>query len=104
MKSFYTLFIVFCTFVLVAQRPTTLVCGYDLALDIYEKKYPGYKEVLNQAFDDAQRLSQNGTLRNNVFRIPVVIHIVWRNDQNYHVACPLLTEVATFLLFFVQRM
>lgn len=81
MKSFYTLFIVFCTFVLVAQRPTTLVCGYDLALDIYEKKYPGYKEVLNQAFDDAQRLSQNGTLRNNVFRIPVVIHIVWRNPE-----------------------
>lgn len=81
MKFIYTLITVFYTFVLVAQRPNTVVCGQDMVLDINEKKYPGYQSVLNQSFDEAQRYSQSATLRNEIFRIPVVIHIVWRNEE-----------------------
>jgi len=66
---------------MVAQRPTSLVCGYDMVLDINEQVYPGYKAVVRQTFEDAQRLTDNGTLRNGVFLIPVVIHIVWRNEE-----------------------
>lgn len=81
MKFIYTFIIVFYAFVLVAQRPSTVVCGYDMVLDINEKKYPGYLSILNQSFEEAQRYSQNATLRNEIFRIPVVIHIVWRNEE-----------------------
>ncbi len=81
MKSFYSLVFLFVAHTIVAQTPNPILCGYDLVLDINENKYPGYKDMVHQTFDAAQKMANHTSTRNSVLTIPVVVHVVWRNAE-----------------------
>lgn len=56
-------------------------CGHQHVLEVNETKFPGYKKRVAQSFDQAQRWSQtSGANRNEVLTIPIVFHIVWKNQ------------------------
>lgn len=56
-------------------------CGHDHVLEFMENKYPGFKESVKQTFERAKR---EGTAERNsqmVYTIPVVVHIVWKEEE-----------------------
>ncbi len=58
-----------------------LACGHDLVLNTMEAQYPGYKDQVLKTFENAKKRSRNETgLRREQLTIPVVIHIVWKED------------------------
>lgn len=60
-----------------------ILCGYDLAVEKMEDQYPSYRENVDQLFEKAQRHAiANRGLRSsdNTYTIPVVIHVVWKED------------------------
>jgi hypothetical protein len=66
------------------QNPDIPPCGHDLLLESLESSYPGYRERVNQYFDYIQTEIRNHASRiqsDEVLRIPVVIHIVWKNEE-----------------------
>ncbi|MEX0812953.1 MAG: T9SS type A sorting domain-containing protein [Chitinophagales bacterium] len=66
-------------------------CGYDLMLQQYEAQYPGFIQARNQTFDQAKQLAflqsnhKSGFSQDSVFKIPVVVHILYKNaNENLH--------------------
>lgn len=57
-----------------AQEP----CLYHQAIHSMEAEYPGYIEAIQRTFKEAQQ-SNNQSFR-SVAKIPVVVHIVWKED------------------------
>lgn len=59
-------------------------CGHDILLEANERLYPGYRQNVNQFFNHIQeKLKYNSgkSSVNEVLRIPVVLHIVWKNEE-----------------------
>lgn len=56
-------------------------CGYDLAVDQMEKKYPGYRQLVQQTMKKAKQDGAANRNSNMVYKVPVVIHIVWKNEE-----------------------
>jgi hypothetical protein len=58
------------------------MCGYDHVLSINEQQFPGYTSIVNNAFEVAYKLKdENNDARNVVLTIPVVVHVVWKNNE-----------------------
>ncbi len=59
------------------------ICGYDHVLDVNDARYPGYKKAVNQTFDQALASVRHDiyTRGDEVFNIPVVVHVVWKNQE-----------------------
>lgn len=59
-----------------------IVNDSKLVLDLMEKKYPGYKNQVQQVFDN----NKNGALKNGqTYTINTVVHVVWKNnEENIH--------------------
>lgn len=77
-KLQYLLFVIFSlpSFA-IAQEP----CLYHHAIQGMEQSFPGYLDVVNRTFFEAQQ-SNNQSFR-SVAKIPVVVHIVWKeNEEN----------------------
>lgn len=71
------------------QNSFHYLCGHDIVLAHNENKYPGYREVVKKTFADAKlkSLGLNTHQRTNsqVYKIPVVMHVVWREEvENLH--------------------
>ncbi|MBK9254926.1 MAG: T9SS type A sorting domain-containing protein [Saprospiraceae bacterium] len=67
---------------LISQDLSFPICGYDHVLHINDSLYPGYRDNVNRHFDFVQRhilLAKNRS--EDVFKIPVVIHVVWKNEE-----------------------
>ena len=85
MKNIFTLvlFILFWTQISAQQEK----CGFGMAQKYLERMYPAYYDAMQMQLRDLQsekyRLTQNS--RNEIFRIPVVIHIVHNAaEENIH--------------------
>lgn len=67
-----------------AQHQHTERCGHNALLDHMEAKLPGYKAAVNSTFETAKLKSkeilENG--REEVYTIPVVVHIVYNSSQS----------------------
>ena len=60
-----------------------LVCGYDLAVYQLDQLYPGYKAAVDATFEAAKKLAAelpNMAARQEVYTIPVVVHVVWKDS------------------------
>lgn len=56
-------------------------CFYAPAIEAMEQQFPGYREATQRTFEEAKRSTP--TLLRSVFKIPVIVHIVWKNaDEN----------------------
>ena len=56
-------------------------CGYDHAIEHMEQKYPGYKKSINKTFQDAKNHSTPLRSSSMVYNIPVVVHVVWNEEE-----------------------
>ncbi len=58
-------------------------CGYDLAVESMEKKHPGYKDVIDRTFKEAQKIGKESRLNHSsmTYTIPVVVHVVWNQAE-----------------------
>lgn len=76
-KAIFTLILV--CFIMTANAQ--LVCGDNLLRKQFEMKYPQFLEQVEQTFKEARKKSPT---RASVYRIPVVFHVVYNNDEeNY---------------------
>ena len=55
-------------------------CGYDYLVSSMEEKYPGFKETSDLTFRLAKEY-KSSNLRNEIMTIPVVVHIVYQNQE-----------------------
>lgn len=53
------------------------LCGHDLMMDQYEKKFPGFKNSVRKTFDESSKSTQ--LLKSNAtpYTVNVVVHVVW---------------------------
>ena len=78
-RTLITLVVVLGCFMLKAQEIQTPVgCGYDHYVFSLDQKYPGFHEAA-QIKVDPTKLLQTKNLE--VYTIPVVVHIVWKEDE-----------------------
>ena len=56
-------------------------CAYDFATEMMEKKYPGYKEAVTKTIQKAKAKGLESRNSNMVYKVPVVIHIVWKEAE-----------------------
>lgn len=62
-----------------AQQPH-IPCLYDLAVDKMDAEYPGYKDRVNEVFQNAKdHVTTRGV--QEVYTIPVIVHVVWKNPE-----------------------
>lgn len=54
-------------------------CLYDHGVVMMDQQFPGYKDRVNQTFEEAKRLGSQNLDSRNVLTIPVVFHVVWKN-------------------------
>ncbi len=80
------LFILSGSYIEAQTKADAFLCGHDFVLNINEKTYPGYKEKVSIAFNEASHTMKNmHAQRNDILTIPVVVHIVWKNEvENLH--------------------
>ncbi len=57
-------------------------CGHEYVLSINEQNYSNYREMVNETFSIAYKNKDiNAHHRNDIYKIPVVVHIVWKNSE-----------------------
>lgn len=78
-KTVYTLF--FFIFILNTSLAQNVICGHDMVRAKMEKMYPGYQKSVNQTFEDAKSHSKNLRQANTTYTIPVVMHVVWKEEE-----------------------
>lgn len=69
-----------------AQNSPQILCGYDIAVESMESKFPGYKEQVQEVFKAAKDKAAVG-LKNNdsIYTVKVVIHVVYKEaEENLH--------------------
>lgn len=72
-----------------------VMCGYDLARNILDNKYPGYIDAINKTFDEAKIRGAAGERGMDTYTIDVVVHIVYQNEeQNLHDSI-VISQIAT---------
>jgi hypothetical protein len=58
------------------------LCGHNEVIRINEVNYPGYKTNVTSTFDLAYKMKDEVTgAREEIFTIPVVVHLVWKNNE-----------------------
>jgi hypothetical protein len=58
-------------------------CFYAPAIEAMEQQFPGYREATQRTFEDAKRAKATPFHLRGVAKIPVIVHIVWKNaDEN----------------------
>ena len=74
------IFSAYCFQKLSSQNSSIHRCGYKLAMNALEQKYPGYKAAEQRQFD---KMSSSGAdhSRGEVYRIPVVFHIIYNSEK-----------------------
>lgn len=80
-----------------------LPCGYDLAVEQMEQKYPGYKKSIRNTFLDAKNNIKLLRRSSMVYNIPVVVHVVW-NEPVEMLADSLITSQIDILNEDFRRM
>ena len=61
------------------------MCGHDLMMDFMEAEYPGYRQRVDESFAYALKHQDDAGARTELLKIPVVVHIVWKNSsENLH--------------------
>ena len=55
-------------------------CGHDLMMDFMEAEYPGYRQRVDESFDYALKHQDDAGARTELLKIPVVVHIVWKEN------------------------
>ena len=78
-KTVYTLFLFI--FALNTSFAQNVICGHDLVRAKMEKMYPGYQKSVDQTFEDAKSHSKNLRQPNTIYTIPVVVHVVWKEEE-----------------------
>ncbi len=58
-------------------------CGHELLMQKMEEQYPGYRDAVNNTFEAAKLRGKNSRTAggNDVYTIPVVVHIVWNQPE-----------------------
>lgn len=66
-----------------AQENSHPLCGHDLLMNNMEEQYPGYRNAVNETFEAAKARGANSRIAggNDVYTIPVVVHIVWNQPE-----------------------
>jgi len=97
----------FLVFEVAGQAPNHIEqCGYNLAIQQREQRLPGYKAAVEAAHQEAKAMA--ATLRNRhqkvdtVYRIPVVVHIVY-NAENQNLPDSLVHQQMAILNADFQR-
>ena len=68
------------SFYALAQNSPVL-CGHELVLKNWENNFPEVRQTVQDVFANAQAsTAQANTRSNEVYTIPVVVHIVWRDS------------------------
>ncbi len=78
-KTVYTIF--FFIALLHTSFAQNVMCGHDMVRANMEKMYPGYQKYVDQTFEDAKSHAKNIRQTNTTYTIPVVIHIVWKEEE-----------------------
>lgn len=66
------------------ESPLIHMCGHEIHMSQMETRYPGYKDQCDKVFGLAKQLGLKSR-NNDIYRIPVVVHIVWNNEEeNLH--------------------
>jgi hypothetical protein len=82
-KILLLLFFVTCTVQLFGQHE--FICGHEWVMHHQEAKFPGYTDRVNAVFRNALSHAQVHRHSNEILTIPVVVHIVHKNDaENLH--------------------
>jgi hypothetical protein len=61
-----------------AQQPY-VPCLYDIAVDQRDAEFPGYKDHVDEVFRSAKSRAANSRGDQEVYTIPVIVHVVWKN-------------------------
>jgi hypothetical protein len=62
-------------------QESQIVCGHELVLKHWEKNYPEVRRAVDDIFSQASDQRSNaGNRSNEVYTIPVVVHIVWKDS------------------------
>lgn len=84
-RFYLVLLLVFLTFLCKTYAQTienTFMCGHELVMKVNEENFPGYTQLVKNTFDHAYKLKDDvAASREEIFKIPVVVHIVWKNNE-----------------------
>lgn len=58
-----------------------IICGHDMVSAKMESRYPGYQKSIDKTFEDAKAHSKNLRRPNTTFTIPIVVHVVWNEEE-----------------------
>lgn len=56
-------------------------CAYDLGRAVMNDRYPGYEEQTARVFAEAKLTSELRGTSDEEYRVPVVVHIVWKEED-----------------------
>lgn len=60
-------------------------CGFEMAIQMYEKQYPGFIEAYRKTFEQTKHLKEPNHSRDEILTIDVVFHVVWKEaSENLH--------------------
>jgi len=70
-------------------------CGHTLLMAQMEEAYPGYSEQVSRVFGQAKLNGSFSRKSDEVYRVKVVVHVVWRQDEeNIHDSL-ILSQIST---------
>lgn len=82
--KFFFILLVFSN-VTFGQKTSPFICGHDHVMSINAQNFPDYRNRVDKTFQIAYKNMENAGDRNESFKIPVVVHIVWKNnEENLH--------------------
>ena len=83
MKKIYTCAILVLSISIGAFSQQSERCGHVRFMADMEQKHPGYSEYRKQLDEQIARVAREGVQREDgeIYRIPVVFHVVYRNDE-----------------------
>ncbi len=56
-------------------------CGHNLLMNGMEAQFPGYKDIVDWTFNEAKRRGAQSVGYREVYEIPVVVHVVWKETE-----------------------
>lgn len=73
-----SLLALFCASVFALDAQHIMPCLHDLGVKINEEKHPGYRQAVNNVFEDVKHSVSPRT--GEIYRVPVVVHVVWKDS------------------------
>lgn len=84
-KTFFILLIYGCGGLSVFSQAEAkfIMCGHEWMINSLESEYPGFNQEQKKAFEKARRDSRlsGQSLRNEMLTVPVVVHVVWKDEE-----------------------